>query len=218
MLTNKGRTAALSIGAVGLAVLLLSPSRTLTAQAPLADLARIEAGTEVAVRTTEPIDVQSLDGRIYSAVVAQDVLESSTGRVVIPAGSPVELEARDVHDGDLILDLDSVTVNGRRYGVRAAAERIDTSRGGVDSGKAAGYIGGGALLGTIVGAITGGGKGAAIGAAAGAAAGAGVVYATRGRRIRVPDEAVVTFRLDRPLDVDVPDDGYVRDRQHYHPY
>jgi hypothetical protein len=218
MLTNRGRTAALSVGAVGLAVLLLSPSRTLTAQAQLADLARIDAGTEVAVRTTEPIDVQSLDGRIYSAVVDQDVLESSTGRMVIPAGSPVELEARDVHDGDLILDLDSVTVNGRRYGVRAAAERIDTSRGGVDSGKAAEYIGGGALLGTIVGAITGGGKGAAIGAAAGAAAGAGVVYATRGRRIRVPDEAVVTFRLDRPLDVDVPDDGFMRDRQHYHPY
>ena len=81
MLTNRGRTVALSIGAVGLAVL-LSPSRTLTAQAPLADLARIEAGTEIVVRTTEPIDVQSLDGRIYSAVVAQDVLESSTGRVV----------------------------------------------------------------------------------------------------------------------------------------
>jgi hypothetical protein len=218
MLTNKGGTAALSIGAVGLAVLLLSPSRTLTAQAPLADLARIEAGTEIVVRTTEPIDVQSLDGRIYSAVVDKDVLESSTGRMAIPAGSPVELEARDEHNGDLILDLDSVTVDGRRYGVRAPAERIDTSRGGVDGEKTAKYIGGGALLGTIVGAIAGGGKGAAIGAAAGAAAGAGAVYATRGRHIRVPDEAVVTFRLDRPLDVDVPDDGYMRDRQHYHPY
>ncbi len=217
MLTNRGRTVALSIGAVGLAVL-LAPSRTLTAQARSADLARIEAGTEVVVRTTEPIDVQSLDGRVYSAVVDRDVLESSTGRVVIPAGSAVELEARDVRDGDLILDLDSVTVNGRRYGVRAAAERIDTSRGGVDSGKAAQYIGGGALLGTIIGAVTGGGKGAAIGAAAGAAAGAGAVYATRGRRIRVPDEAVVTFRLERPLDVDVPDDGYMRDRYHYHHY
>jgi hypothetical protein len=162
--------------------------------------------------------VQSRDGRIYSAVVDRDVLESSTGRVVIPAGSAVELEARDVRDGDLILDLDSVTVNGRRYGVRAAAERIETSRAGVDSGKAAQYIGGGALLGTIIGAVAGGGKGAAIGAAAGAAAGAGAVYATRGRRIMVPDEAVVTFRLERPLDVDVPDDGYTRDGRHYHHY
>jgi hypothetical protein len=217
MLTNRGRSAALSIGAVGLAVL-LAPSPTLTAQAPIADAARIEAGTEITVRATEPIDVQSRDGRIYSAVVDRDVLESSTGRVVIPAGSAVELEARDVRDGDLILDLDSVTVNGRRYGVRAAAERIETSRAGVDSGKAAQYIGGGALLGTIIGAVAGGGKGAAIGAAAGAAAGAGAVYATRGRRIMVPDEAVVTFRLERPLDVDVPDDGYTRDGRHYHHY
>jgi len=217
MLTNRGRSAALSIGAVGLAVL-LAPSPTLTAQAPFADAARIEAGTEITVRAIEPIDVQSRDGRIYSAVVDRDVLESSTGRVVIPAGSAVELEARDVRDGDLILDLDSVTVNGRRYGVRAAAERIETSRAGVDSGKAAQYIGGGALLGTIIGAVAGGGKGAAIGAAAGAAAGAGAVYATRGRRIMVPDEAVVTFRLERPLDVDVPDDGYTRDGRHYHHY
>jgi len=44
------------------------------------------------------------------------------------------------------------------------------------------------------------------------------VYATRGRRIMVPDEAVVTFRLERPLDVDVPDDGYTRDGRHYHHY
>ena len=217
MLTNRGRSATLTIGAVGLAAL-LAPSRSLTAQAPIADAARIEAGTEITVRATEPIDVQSRDGRIYSAVVDRDVLESSTGRVVIPAGSAVELEARDVRDGDLILDLDSVTVNGRRYGVRAAAERIETSRAGVDSGKAAQYIGGGALLGTIIGAVAGGGKGAAIGAAAGAAAGAGAVYATRGRRIMVPDEAVVTFRLERPLDVDVPDDGYTRDGRHYHHY
>lgn len=219
MLTRRERRASTpSIGSVGLALLLLAPSRTLTAQAQFTDSVRIEAGTEIAVRTTEAIDVQSLDGRIYSGVVDQDVLESSTGRLVIPAGSAVELEARDVRDGDLMLDLDSVTVDGRRYGVRAAAERVETSRGGVDSGKAAEYIGGGALLGTIIGAVTGGGKGAAIGAAAGAAAGAGAVYATRGRRVRVPDEAVVTFRLDHPLEVDVPDDGYMRDGHHYHHY
>jgi len=175
MLTNRGRSAALSIGAVGLAVL-LAPSPTLTAQAPFADAARIEAGTEITVRATEPIDVQSRDGRIYSAVVDRDVLESSTGRVVIPAGSAVELEARDVRDGDLILDLDSVTVNGRRYGVRAAAERIETSRAGVDSGKAAQYIGGGALLGTIIGAVAGGGKGAAIGAVLGGGGAAATVF------------------------------------------
>ena len=213
--SNWHGAAILPIGAAGLAALLMAPSRTVNAQASFTDLARVEAGTEIAVRTTEPIDVRAIDGRVYSAAVDQDVLESSTGRIAIPAGSPVELETRAARDGDLILDLDSVTANGRRYGVRAAAERIDTSRD-VDSGKAAEYVGGGALLGTIIGAVTGGGKGAAIGAAAGAAAGAGAAYATHGRRIRLPSEAVVTFRLERPLDVDVPDDGYMRDHHHYH--
>jgi hypothetical protein len=220
MLNRKARSApVLSIGAAGLALLLMAPSGTVSAQASFTDLARIEAGTEIAVRTTEPIDIRSLDGRVYSGVVDQDVLESSSGRVAIPAGSAVELEARDARDGgNLVLDLDSVMVNGRRYGVRAAAERVDAPRGGVDSSKTAEYIGGGALLGTIIGAVAGGGKGAAIGAAAGAAAGAGAVYATRGRSLKVPSDAVVSFRLDHPLDVDVPDDGYMRDRFHYHRY
>src|SRR5262245_7158091 len=124
MLTRTGRRSAsvLSIGATCLAILLLAPSQTAKAQAQFTDLARIEAGTEIAVRTTEPIDVRSLDGRIYSGVVDQDVLESSTGRIAIPAGSAVELEARG-EGGDLILDLDSMMVNGRRYAVRAGAER-----------------------------------------------------------------------------------------------
>ena len=220
MLTRKARTASvLSIGAAGLALLLTVSSRNIVAQASITDLARIEAGTQIAVRTTEPIDVGSLDGRVYSGIVDQDVLESSSGRVAIPAGSAVELEARDARDGgDLVLDLDSVMVDGRRYGIRAPAERVDTTSSGVDKEKAAKYIGGGALLGTIIGAVTGGGKGAAIGAAAGAAAGAGAIYVTRGRNIKVPGDAVVTFRLDHPLDVDVPDDGYMRDRNHFHRY
>ena len=65
----------------------------------------------------------------------------------------------------------------RRQGC-SGADRHVTS--GVDGGKAAGYIGGGALLGTIVGAITGGGKGAAIGSG-GCRGWSRVVYATRGR-------------------------------------
>src|SRR5262245_57520368 len=219
MLNKKACMSALTIGAAGLALLLITSSQQASAQASFSDLARIEAGTQVTVRTTEPIDVRSLDGRIYSGIVDQDVLESASGRIAIPAGSAVELEARDARDGgDLVLDLDSVMVDGRRYGVRAAAERVDAPRGGVDKQKAGEYIGGGALLGTIIGAVTGGGKGAAIGAAAGAAAGAGAIYVTRGRSLRVPSDAVVTFRLDHPLDVDVPDDGYMRDRNHYHRY
>ena len=218
MLRSGLRTAALTTGAAGMVLLLSATPHRVSAQGSLNDLARIDTGSEITVRTTEPIDVRSLDGRVFSGVVEQDVLDSSSGRIAIPAGSPVELEVRDGRNGDLILDLDSVTVDGRRYGVRAGAERMDAPQARNDSRRTGEYIGGGALLGTIIGAVTGGAKGAAIGAAAGAAAGAGAIYVTRGRTVRVPSDAVVTFRLDHPLDVDVPDDGYTRDRHHYHPY
>jgi hypothetical protein len=77
------------------------------------------------------------------------------------------------------------------------------------------FVGGGALFGTLLGAVAGGGKGAAIGALAGGAAGAAGQLATRGKRVRVPAESVLTFQLQRPLTLAV-DPGYMRDGHHYH--
>jgi hypothetical protein len=183
------------------------------------DVARIDAGTRITVRTSENIDERSMDGRVYAGVIDESVTDSA-GRLAIPRGSAVELVVRAAGDGDLILDLDSVVVNGERYGVRADTTRIDADdqRSGGDGHRTATYAGGGALLGTIIGAITGGGKGAAIGAATGAAAGAGAGILTRGHEIRVPSEALLTFRLERPMVVGVPDGGYDRDQHHYHQY
>ena len=74
--------------------------------------------------------------------------------------------------------------------------------------------GGGAIIGAVIGALAGGGKGAAIGAAAGATAGLGLAY--QGRVVRVPAGSVLTFRLERGLDVGVRDEGYSRDGGHFH--
>jgi hypothetical protein len=71
-------------------------------------------------------------------------------------------------------------------------------------------IGGGAVLGTIIGAIAGGKKGAAIGAAAGAGAGAGAQVLTRGKRVNVPAESLVTFRLEKSLQMGVADNRITR--------
>src|SRR6266849_6550160 len=73
---------------------------------------RIEPGTVVAVRTDEPIDAARADGRIFTGVVDQDV-RGSNGRLAIPRGSSVELIVRSAPDRDLILDLESVVVNGQ---------------------------------------------------------------------------------------------------------
>jgi len=48
-----------------------------------------------------------------------------------------------------------------------------------------------------------GGKGALIGGVAGAAAGAGGEVLTRGHSVRVPRDTLLTFRLERPLELAV---------------
>ena len=52
------------------------------------------------------------------------------------------------------------------------------------------------MVGAIVGAVTG--------------------MQVQGRAVRVPRDSVVTFRLDRPLEMGVPDRGVDRDGGHYH--
>jgi hypothetical protein len=179
-------------------------------------LAQLDPGTFVTVRTRQPIDTDRRDGRVFAAEVERDVWDDS-GRLAIPAiqrGSPAELLVRSAPDGDLILDMESVTVDGQRYAISASPERVE-AQGRVNNGnRAPEYIGGGAILGTIIGAIAGGGKGAAIGAAAGAAAGAGLM--TRGRFVRVPAGSVLTFRLEQGLSLGVRDDGFQRGQAHYH--
>ncbi len=53
-------------------------------------------------------------------------------------------------------------------------------------------------MGAIIGAIAGGGKGAAIGAAAGGAAGAGAEVVTKGQRVKIPSETILTFVTENP--------------------
>jgi hypothetical protein len=171
------------------------------------------------VRTNQYIESDRRDNRIYTATVDQDV-RGENGRLAIPRGSQVELIVRTAADNDLILDLESVTVNGERYALDTEAERIESRRsdGIGENRRTAEHVGGGAVLGTIIGAIAGGGKGAAIGAIAGGAAGAGTQVLTRGHRVRVPAESLLTFRIDRPMLMGVAHRGYDRDGYHYHEY
>jgi hypothetical protein len=176
----------------------------------------IPPGSNIDVRTDVKIDVRGNgDGRVYPGTVAADVFDNN-GRIVIPRGSPSELVVRRTGPNSLVVDLDSITVNGRRYSVDAGPN-FEAGRDGVNGRRTAGYAAGGALFGTLLGAIAGGGKGAAIGALAGGATGAGTAIATSGEHVRIPAEAVLSFRLDRPLDV-YPDPGSDRGGQHYHPY
>jgi len=194
---------------------ILSPEERRDVDRDRGRFTRIEPGTLITVRTNEFIDADRADGRVFTGVVDHGV-RGSNGTLAIPRGSNVELLVRVARDNDLILDLESVAVNGQRYALQTAANRIE-SQDGIGRNRQTGeYLGGGALLGTIIGAIAGGGKGAAIGAAAGAAAGAGTQVITRGRTVRVPPESVLTFRIEQPLVLGVVDRGFNRDGRHYH--
>jgi hypothetical protein len=186
-----------------------------------AEVDRVAPGTEITVRTNEPIEIQTWDrGRIYRGQVARDVV-ATDGDIAFPRGAEAELIVRQVADHDMVVDLEAIYVNGRRFVVDASGQDFNTrNRQGVGgNNRTAKYVGGGAIIGSIIGAIAGGGKGAAIGAAAGAASGAGAQTLTRGREIHVPAESLLTFRLDRPLRyAEGPDNGYNRDGRHYHDY
>ena len=132
-------------------------------------------GTQISVRTETPVIAGHWDrGRIFSGYVTRDVF-ARDGDLAIPRGSPVEMIVRQAGPGEMMLDLESVMVNGRRYGVDTSGPEFNTRERE-----------GGGVVGAIVGAIAG-------------ATGGDVQY--RGERIRVPEGSVLTFQLQAPLRV-----------------
>jgi hypothetical protein len=179
----------------------------------------IEAGTRINVRTSRVIDERDQSGRVFDGVVDRDVRDGR-GRLAIPRGATVELIVRRVGRGELYLDMESINVNGQRYGVDATKRSIEAgthtdSTIGANR-ETAEHVGGGALIGSVIGAIVGGGKGAAIGAAAGAGVGAATQIQVHGDFVSVPAESLITFRLESPLTLGWTDTGRDRDGAHYH--
>lgn len=168
---------------------------------------QLPVGTEISVRNEETIDSsKAAEDQIFPAEVTNNVLDAM-GNVVIPAGANAQIIIRSAAKGgkirgasDLVLDLASVSVDGRQYSL-STEDLAEKGRNGVGINRRTGeFTGGGAAIGAIIGAIAGGGKGAAIGAGSGAGAGALTQILTKGT-IKVPVESVLTFKLDRPLSV-----------------
>jgi hypothetical protein len=163
------------------------------------------AGTEIVVRTVEMIDSRNAGvNQTFSAIVEENVTNAS-GRVIVPQRSSAQLIIRQLSSGgttgspEMVLDIQSITVDGRRYVVSTTDLSRDSDTGIGANKRTAEAVGGGAALGTIIGAIAGGGKGAAIGGAIGAAGGAGAQILTKGHDVRVPAETVLRFRLDKSV-------------------
>jgi len=168
----------------------------------------LPVGTKVSVRTEETIDsAKAAEDQTYAAEISDDVLDAN-GDVVVPRGANAQIVIRSASKGgrfkgtsDLVLDLQSISVGGQQYLVSTTDLKQSGKQGFGANKRTAVFTGGGAALGAIVGAIAGGGKGAAIGAGAGAGAGAIGQIATKGGAIKVPAETVLTFQLDKPVQI-----------------
>ena len=176
-----------------------SPFGADASSTPYGTYATIPNGTQLAIRTNEVIDsATSAAGQRFSAQMYADVPDSS-GAIVIPRGSDVELVIRSTAGSDLVLDIDTLVVAGQRYVVSTSDLEQKGGQGIGANRRTAAMVGGGAAVGAVIGAILGGGKGAAIGAGVGAAGGAGVQVLTKGKEVRVPAETILNFRLDTDL-------------------
>lgn len=186
------------------APLVRQPAQTV----PVAMDRTVPAGARLVVRNNETIDSQTAaPGQTYSAVVEQSVTDT-TGRVVIPRGSPATLVVRSASgqgrmqgQSELALDIDAVSVGGKRYRVETSDVVQRGAPGLGENSRTGKFVGGGTALGALLGAVAGGGRGAAIGALSGAAAGTATQTVTRGHGVRVPAETMMTFRLEAPVRV-----------------
>jgi hypothetical protein len=181
----------------------------------------IPSGTRLRVALIDGVSTsQNSPGDEFTASLAEPVIVD--GKMLLEKGTKVQGRVADVqesgrvkgrasirlilthlsHDGDMI----SISTNPFVASAQATKKRD------------AGIIGGGAGIGAAIGAIAGGGKGAAIGAITGAGAGAVGQTVTRGGRVQLPSESLLTFRLNSPLVVGAADSGFMRDGRHYHRY
>jgi uncharacterized protein YcfJ len=156
------------------------------------------------VTESEKIDSKDASaGQVYSAEITEDVPDMAGG-IAIPQGSAATLLVRSVsggavHSPELVLDLESVTLSGKRYRVVSSDVDESNKKGVGANRRTAEMVGGGTGLGALVGALFGGGKGAGIGAVAGAGGGFATQIFTRGKEVKVPAETLLAFRLERTL-------------------
>lgn len=169
----------------------------------------VPSGTSVAIRLVDPIDSETAQpGQTFRATLHSPL---PTDGDAVPSGYDVKGHIVDVKSAGkfagqslLVLQVDSITMNGRSYGIQADPYRRQGSSRGKNTAE---KVGAGAAIGAIIGGLAGGGKGAGIGAAAGGGLGGGVQAATKGQQIVLLSESVLSFNLTAPLTVTLPDQG-----------
>jgi hypothetical protein len=182
---------------------------------PAAKKVTVPSGTSMAIRLVDPIDSEKTQlGQTFRATLDSPL---PTDGDAVPSGYDVKGHIEDVKSAGkfkgqslLVLQLDSISVSGRSYGIEADPYRRQGSNRTTNTAE---KVGAGAVIGAIIGGIAGGGKGAGIGAAAGGGLGGGVQAAGKGQQILLPSETVLSFTLRSPLTVTLVEKGPDSGRQ-----
>lgn len=156
----------------------------------------------LSIRMNQGIDVKhAQSGETFSGTIVNPV--NVEGDTVIPAGSTADGVVLHAHKRGhfkgasvLQLTLTGLNVNGQHY-------RLDTSsltRTKKGKGKrTAAFLGGGTGLGMLIGGVASGGVGLLVGGLAGAGAGTAGAAFTGNKDINIPAESVVSFKLERSI-------------------
>jgi hypothetical protein len=156
----------------------------------------IPSGTEVDVRLTTGLtsDTAQPEDRVEATTLI-DLYNGN--QLLVPAGSTltgwvtsVDRASRTDRKGSLTVEFNRLRVNGRTYDTRAYVTQALESEG--IKGEA-GRIGAGSAVGAIIGGILGGVKGAVAGILIG---GGGVIAATEGKDVHLPEGTVLRVRFD----------------------
>jgi hypothetical protein len=156
----------------------------------------IPAGTEVDVKLTTGLTSDT--AQVEDRVEATTMIDLYRGNdLLVPAGSvmtgwvtSVNRASRTDRKGSLTVEFNRVHINGRTYDTRAFVTQALESEG--IKGEA-GRIGAGSAVGAIIGGILGGVKGAVAGILIG---GGGVMVATEGKDVHLPEGTVLRVRFD----------------------
>jgi hypothetical protein len=156
----------------------------------------IPAGTEVDVRLQTGLtsDTAQVEDRVEATTLI-DLYSGS--QLIVPAGSlltgwvtSVDRASRTDRKGSLTVEFNRIRVNNRTYNTKAYVTQALESEG--IKGET-GRIGAGSAVGAIIGGILGGVKGAVAGILIG---GGGVIAATEGKDVHLPEGTVLRVRFD----------------------
>jgi len=160
----------------------------------------IPSGSEVDVRllTALTSDTAQVEDRVEATTMID--LYDRSNQLLVPAGSTltgwvtsVDRASRTDRKGSLTIEFNRLRVNNRNYDVKAYVTQALESEG--IKGETA-RIGAGSAVGAIIGGILGGVKGAVAGILIG---GGGVIAATEGKDVHLPEGTVLRVRFDSPV-------------------